>query len=210
VLQNGEEVACGNIVCAAGAWSREIGMMDGLKIPIVPQRGQLIITEQVEISEYQYVLDADYLTSAYGLEVEGEDASARERFRMGIGASYAQEPTGNWTVGSSRDDVGFDTATTPEVLKTMAGYLMKFLPSLRDANGIRFIAGCRPHCEIDGLPIIGGVPGLQGFYMAAGHGGEGVGLAPITGKLIAEEITTGGVSPLLQNFRHQRFAGGRI
>jgi len=205
VLEGGEEVSCGHVVCAAGAWSRQIGKMVGIDIPIEPQRGQLIITEQVTTSEYQYILDADYLTTAYGLEVESEDEAASERFSMGIGASYVQEPAGNWIIGSSRDQVGLVTATSPEVLRAMARHLLKFLPVLENVNCIRFIAGCRPYCVEDGLPILGRVSGLPGFHIATGHGGEGVGLAPITGKLIADEITTGEASPLLGNFWYERF-----
>jgi sarcosine oxidase subunit beta len=59
----------------------------------------------------------------------------------------------------------------------------------------------------DGLPILGRVLDLSGFYLATGHGGEGVALAPITGKLVAEEITTGKPSLPIDDFRFERFSG---
>jgi len=45
ILEGGEEMVCGHVVCAAGPWSAQIGQMVGLDIPVEPQRGQLAITE---------------------------------------------------------------------------------------------------------------------------------------------------------------------
>lgn len=37
------------------------------------------------------------------------------------------------------------------------------------------------------MPIVSGTP-VPGFYIAAGHEGDGIGLSPITGKVIADMI----------------------
>ncbi|TET92810.1 MAG: FAD-binding oxidoreductase [Desulfobacteraceae bacterium] len=205
VLEKGEEFVCGNVVCAAGPWSRQIGQMVGLDIPVEPQRGQIIVTEQVADSEYPYILDGDYLTTAYGIKPEGEDEAARIRHALGIGGSYAQDPAGNWTIGSSRDMAGFVRTNSPDVLKGMARHLLSFFPGMKDINCIRFFAGFRPYCVKDGHPILGRAPDLSGFYIATGHAGEGIALAPATGKLIAEEITIGKTSLPMENFRYERF-----
>lgn len=206
VLEKGEEFVCGNVVCAAGPWSRQIGQMVGLDIPVEPQRGQIIVTEQVADSDYSYILDGDYLTTAYGIKPEGEDEAARVRHALGIGGSYAQDLAGNWTIGSSRDMAGFVRTNSPDVLKAMARRLLSFFPGMKDINCIRFFAGFRPYCVKDGHPILGRAPDLSGFYIATGHAGEGIGLAPATGKLIAEEITIGKASLPLEEFRYERFA----
>jgi len=205
VLEKGEEFVCGRVVCAAGPWSRQIGQMVGLDIPVEPQRGQIIVTEQVADSEYPYILDGDYLTTAYGIKPGGEDEAARKRHALGIGGSYAQDPAGNWTIGSSRDMAGFVRTSSPEVLKGMARRLLSFFPGMKDLNCIRFFAGFRPYCVKDGHPILGRAPDLSGFYIATGHAGEGIALAPATGKLIAEEITIGKTSLPLEEFRYERF-----
>ena len=57
---------------------------------------------------------------------------------------------------------------------------------------IRAYAGLRPYTS-DGLPILGKVDAIEGFIMAAGHGGDGIALSMITGQII-EKIITGGVS----------------
>ena len=205
VLEKGDEFICSHLVCAAGPWSKQVGKLVGLDIPVEPQRGQLVVTEQVRNSEYPYILDGDYLTTAYGIKAEGEDVFARKRHAMGIGGSYAQEPTGNWTIGSSRDMAGFVRDVSPEVLRGMTRRLLEFFPEMQTLNCIRFFAGFRPYCVKDGHPILGRVLDLPGFHVATGHAGEGIAMAPVTGKLIAEEITTGKDSPLLDHFRYERF-----
>ncbi len=49
--------------------------------------------------------------------------------------------------------------------------------------------GSRP-CTADGLPLIGAT-GSPRVFVAGGHGMWGVALGPVTGKLLAEQITTG-------------------
>ena len=39
------------------------------------------------------------------------------------------------------------------------------------------------------MPIISKVDEVPSFYIAAGHEGDGVGLSPLTGKLISQMIT---------------------
>jgi len=41
----------------------------------------------------------------------------------------------------------------------------------------------------DHIPIISKVDEVPGFYIAAGHEGDGIGLAPLTGKIISQMIT---------------------
>ncbi len=41
--------------------------------------------------------------------------------------------------------------------------------------------------------------------MAAGHEGDGIALAPITGKLLAEEIVTGKTPEMMKSFSPNRF-----
>ena len=81
---------------------------------------------------------------------------------------------------------------------------IEFFPAIKDLNFIRAFAGLRPYTP-DGLPLIGEVDKLKGFYMAAGHEGDGIALAPITGKLLAELITYGKPSYNIDDFNPNRF-----
>jgi sarcosine oxidase subunit beta len=56
-------------------------------------------------------------------------------------------------------------------------------------NIIRSFAGLRPRTP-DGMPILGPVESLPGLIMAAGHEGDGIALAPITGQMIADCVET--------------------
>ena len=63
--------------------------------------------------------------------------------------------------------------------------------------------GERP-VPLDGLPVVGAVPGAPGVFLAVMH--SGVTLGPLIGQLLAQEILQGSPSPLLSSFRASRFA----
>ena len=60
-------------------------------------------------------------------------------------------------------------------------------------------AGLRPATP-DGLPLIGALPGLDGVYLASGHGMLGVTLAPATADLLAPLVLEGRAAPELAPF----------
>jgi D-amino-acid dehydrogenase len=60
-------------------------------------------------------------------------------------------------------------------------------------------AGLRPATP-DGLPLIGALPGLEGVYLATGHGMLGVTLAPATADLLAPLVLEGRAAPELAPF----------
>jgi glycine/D-amino acid oxidase-like deaminating enzyme len=67
----------------------------------------------------------------------------------------------------------------------------------------RFTLGVRP-IPADGLPVIGPAPGLPGLYLAVMH--SGITLAPLVGRLSAEEIVGGHALDVLEPYRLDRFA----
>jgi D-amino-acid dehydrogenase len=69
-----------------------------------------------------------------------------------------------------------------------------------DAGGpVEAWAGLRPATP-DGLPLIGALPGLDGVYLATGHGMLGVTLAPATADLLAPLVLEGRAAPELAPF----------
>jgi glycine/D-amino acid oxidase-like deaminating enzyme len=56
----------------------------------------------------------------------------------------------------------------------------------------------------DRLPIVGRLPWVEGLYLAVSH--SGVTLAPVLGRLIADEVATQTADGLLAPFRPARFA----
>ena len=99
----------------------------------------------------------------------------------------------------------YEGENTFEAIETMMKRATRFFPALKDVSIIRFFSGFRPYTP-DGLSLLGEVKTLPGFYMAAGHEGDGIALSPITGQLIAELIVDGRCSHDITPFSPNRFS----
>ena len=78
------------------------------------------------------------------------------------------------------------------------------IPMLGDFPLVDSWAGFRP-CAEDGLPVLGPTQDVRGLFFATGHYRNGILLAPITGKLIADAIVYGASIPHLSTFSPTRF-----
>jgi glycine/D-amino acid oxidase-like deaminating enzyme len=165
------------VVNAAGAWSAAIGRMAGLEIPITPRKGHIIVTEPVPPMIKTYLLDASYF------EAVEEDKGA-----LAVAMVLGQTRSGNILLGSCRQFAGFDRSVDCGVINPMTTRCLRFLPALANVHTIRIYAGLRPYTP-DLLPIIHEADEVRGFYIAAGHEGEGITMGPITGQLISQMIT---------------------
>lgn len=183
------------VVNAAGVHAPEIAKMAGVDVPITPRRGQILVTETLPTILRHVLISAKYIAAKYNPDLATKD---------GEGASMEQTLNGNLLLGSTREFAGYDTRTTFKKLRTIADRTSKILPYLKKVSIIRAFAGLRPYTP-DGYPILGPVEGLDGFLMAAGHEGDGVALAPITGELIARSIVSGETDSALREFRLERF-----
>jgi glycine/D-amino acid oxidase-like deaminating enzyme len=67
--------------------------------------------------------------------------------------------------------------------------------ALADAAVVARRACYRP-VTVDGVPIIGPIPGAPGAYVATGHGPWGILNAPATGRMVAEMIVDGASTSL--------------
>ncbi len=190
------------VICAAGIGSNQIGKMAIIDVPVMPRKGQIIVTEPVERMLNAIVSDAGYLGVKLGLE-EMVSLSDEEK-KLGLSFTAEQTADGNIMLGSTREYAGFDTETSPEVIKAIARNAMKYLERVGEFDIIRSFAGLRPYSP-DGLPILGTVKGIKGFYLATGHSGDGICLAPITGKLIAELVLDGTTYMDITPFSLSRF-----
>jgi sarcosine oxidase subunit beta len=179
-----ETLAARYVINCAGAWAPFVGRMAGIDIPILPRRGHILVTESAPRVARRKVSEAKYAALKYqygGIKVDPEV----EKY----GISLVAEPTdeGNMLLGSSREFAGYDARVSLEVIEAVARRARRFFPVLDRMNIIRTYAGLRPYTP-DHLPIVGPVTGLPGFFIAAGHEGEGIGLAPVTGKIISAMI----------------------
>jgi sarcosine oxidase subunit beta len=188
-------IAAHIVVNASGARAPDIGQMVGLTIPIKPRRGQIIVTEHCPRMIQTCMISAKYIAAKYNPKIaQGK----------GEGISIEQTENGNFLLGSTREFVGYDKRTTPEGLQRIAAKTAGIIPALDRVHVIRAFAGLRPFTP-DGLPILGPVDPIPGFFMAAGHEGDGIALAPVTGALMAQLIATGKSDIPLEDFRLGRF-----
>jgi sarcosine oxidase subunit beta len=195
------DLAAPIVVNAAGAWAPAVGEMVSVSVPVKPRRGVVLVTEPVPFPVRGTVFSTRYLMSK---RPSAKASAGGVELSFSGGLVLAQTLAGNLLIGSSRDDVGFDARTPPEIVEFIAQEAVRILPALSSVSVIRAYAGLRPLAS-DGLPIIGAVPGLSGFVLATGHEGDGVALAPWTGKAVAALVESGRPSDDLAPFSPQRF-----
>jgi glycine/D-amino acid oxidase-like deaminating enzyme len=98
-------------------------------------------------------------------------------------------------------------APEPRVLQQMRDALKRWFPEIADAPFVETWGGMI-ETSPDVLPIISGVEGLEGFFIATGFSGHGFGIGPGAGKLIADMVR-GAADPVeLAAFRLTRFFDG--
>jgi sarcosine oxidase subunit beta len=189
------EIETSIIVNAAGVHAPHIGKMAGIDIPILPRRGQILLTEPVPPVLNPCLISAKYIAAKYNPGVAAHG---------GISLSIEQTANGNFLLGSTREFVGQDRRTSLDGIRGIATYAAKLLPCLRKLRAIRSLAGLRPYTP-DGLPILGKVEDREGLILAAGHEGDGIALSPITGQLTAQLISEGRTDFDLADYRLERF-----
>ena len=191
------DISTGVVVNATGVLADSICGLAGLEVPIIPRRGQILVTECLPPFLGVGLISAKYIAAKFDPTL----ARAAEE-----GISMDQGVSGQLLIGSTREFVGFDRSTTSTALKNIARNACRVIPRLKGVNIIRSYAGLRPYTP-DGLPVLGRVEGFEGFIMAAGHEGDGIALSPITGQLIAELVVNGTPSISLEDFKLERFTG---
>jgi glycine/D-amino acid oxidase-like deaminating enzyme len=172
VLDDGERIAAGAVVLAAGPWSRSLAEGAGLALPLEPRKGQLVRLGPLPVRHK--VVDGSYLASVASVEA-------------GLQVTTVVETTwdGDVLVGSSRERRGFDTSVDDAVSEAMVARAARLFPRLAELPRLAAWAGLRPWLP-DHLPAIGPSAAVEGLWLATGHEGAGVALGPVTGRLIAQ------------------------
>ncbi|MFI6520853.1 NAD(P)/FAD-dependent oxidoreductase [Spirillospora sp. NPDC050679] len=87
-------VAAPSVICAAGAWSRRIGAMAGVDLPVEPLRRQIVVTGAVPGLPPTLPMTIDFTTSLYfhtegpGLLIGMSDPDERPGFRTGMSDAW--------------------------------------------------------------------------------------------------------------------------
>lgn len=193
VITNKGTISAPAVVNAAGTWGGAIADLARVRVPVLPRKGYIMVTEPLPVLVHHKVYAAEYVDN-----VASSDA--------GLQTSPVVEGTdgGTIVIGSSRERVGFDKSFDVRVLAEMAGKAIALFPFLSEVKALRSYFGFRPYCP-DHLPVIGPDPRAPGLWHACGHEGAGIGLSVGTGALIAASLT--GTTPALElsPFAPERF-----
>ncbi|PDZ71202.1 NAD(P)/FAD-dependent oxidoreductase [Bacillus pseudomycoides] len=188
------------IVNAAGVGAPKIGEMLDLSIPIEPRKGHIIVASRQQHVGSRKVMEFGYLISKFG----GKRKVDALTEKYGVALVFEPTESQNFLIGSSREFVGFHTRINNEVIKCIANRAIRFYPKMADMMVIRSYAGLRPWTE-DHLPIISRVEHIPNYYIAAGHEGDGISLAAVTGKVIEELLNERETSIPIEPLRLNRF-----
>ncbi|WP_324784566.1 FAD-dependent oxidoreductase [Priestia filamentosa] len=196
---NNETFTANKVVNACGVWAPFIGEMLNIDIPIKPRKGHVIVASRQQPVGSRNVMEFGYLISKFG----GQRKVDPLIDKYGVALVFEPTQSQNFLIGSSRQFNGYDTKTDYEVIKTVARRAVRFYPKIANMTVIRTYAGLRPWTA-DHLPIISHVEEVPGFYIAAGHEGDGISLAAITGKLTEELINETNTSIPFEPLRYDR------
>lgn len=182
------------VVNAAGTWGGDVAALAGVRLPVLPRRGFVLVTEPLPARTVRHkVYAADYVA-----DVASDSADLQ------TSAVVESTAAGPLLIGASRERVGFDRTFSLPVARRLAAQALALFPLLRDVATLRAYAGFRPYLP-DHLPAIGPDPRVPGLHHACGHEGAGIGLAPATGHLIAQCLTGDRPDLDLEPFRPDRF-----
>lgn len=164
------------VVLAAGAWTNAI---EGIRAPALrPVRGQL-------------------LTLAW----RGDPLPT---ILWGPECYIVPRTDGTVLVGATVEDVGFDERTTAAGVRDLLDAVCELVPEAWGASFLGARVGLRPATP-DELPVLGPDAHVDGLVHALGHYRNGVLLAPITARLIADWIADRRRDPAVDTFPPDRF-----
>ncbi|HEX7472358.1 MAG TPA: FAD-dependent oxidoreductase [Candidatus Limnocylindrales bacterium] len=185
------------VVNAAGMWAPQVCAMVGTWIPSTPV-------------DHQHAA----LRSVPGAELPADMPCFRDPDRLVYGRSeaggmlvggYEAAPNARWIDGVPWEHAA--TALPPDYERfapLLAGAALRF-PFLEDAQISRLV--CHPDAMTpDANPLLGPMPGVRGFWVAAGLSLNGFGGAGGIGRAMAAWITTGDPDTDVVAYRAWRFA----
>jgi len=110
---------------------------------------------------------------------------------------------GRILVGATVEEAGFDKGTDVATIQRLRRAAIALVPELRNARILEDWAGLRPGTP-DSLPILGATA-TSGYYVATGHFRDGILLAPITARVMAQVIEGSACNFDLKPFSPERF-----
>ncbi|MER7577082.1 FAD-binding oxidoreductase [Streptomyces sp. NPDC126514] len=154
----------GTVICAAGAWSRAVGAMAGVDLPVEPLRRQIAVTEPLPVLPPGLPMTIDFTTSFY---------------------FHAEGP--GLLVGMSDPDErpGFDTGTHDRWIPRLCAAMERRAPGLLDLRRTGGWAGLYEQTP-DHNALIGEATSVSRFLYATGFSGHGFLQGPAVGEVLRD------------------------
>ena len=166
------------VIVAGGSWSGRL-TIDGIPpLPVRPVRGQLL-----------------HLTPA---------RPSPRRVIWGEGCYIAPSSGGAMSVGATMEEAGFDERATVAGVRDLLDAATELMPSLWQSTFEGARVGLRPATP-DEMPIMGRSGKYPGLFYATGHFRNGILLAPLTGRSMADLVLDNREDPVLAAASPQRF-----
>jgi glycine oxidase len=152
------------VIVAAGSWSSGLGGVDVVPEAVKPIRGQLL---QLRLP-----------------------SRAAERVIWGSNCYLVARQDGTVLAGATVEDVGFDERATSSGVQELLQGALSLMPVLRGAAFEEVRVGLRPRTR-DELPAVGASSTMRHVFYATGHYRNGVLLAPLTARVVADLVLDG-------------------
>ncbi|MBT4934824.1 MAG: FAD-dependent oxidoreductase [Rhodospirillaceae bacterium] len=168
------------LVIAAGAWSARLLAPLGVSVPLEAERGYHLVLKNPGIVINNSIMDTErkFVTSS-----------------MNAGVRCA----------GTAEFAGLDAPPNYRRARVFKRLVKKLFPEINVDESEEWM-GTRPSFP-DSLPCIGGVPGHDNLFAAFGHSHYGFGMAPNTGRIVADLVGGQTSSIDLTPYRVDRFNG---
>jgi glycine/D-amino acid oxidase-like deaminating enzyme len=167
--------------------------MLGLRIPIVPVRGQMWASDPLPPRLFHTISAAE--SSLQWHTAPGNDTQTppylthRGQQRLTRHLYGRQTRTGEIIFGGDRQLVEYQRRPDSAGIEVNHGHAAEVLPFLRELPVARTWGGLMPFA-LDGAPIIGRIAQRPHLYIVSGLASSGFGRGPMAGKLLADYIHT--------------------
>ena len=174
----GEKFFAEKVILTTGAWTSLVKAENFTMPKVKPIRGQMIAFQTAKR------LFKKVIHSPRGYLVPRQD--------------------GRILIGATVEDVGFEKEMTNVGIEYLCETAFEIAPSLANLEIYEKWAGLRPF-SADGLPILGEFAGIENLFVAVAHFRNGILLAPLTAKILADKIAENKDSDYLKIFSPSRF-----
>lgn len=227
-------IACQRVVLAGGAWSRLFLGNLGIDLPALKILGSVFRTEPLDgppshavgASDFAFrkrqdggytiahrgASVAEIVPDSFRLLFDFLPSLVKQRHELRLGLSHrfldeARMPR-RWSLDAETPFERMrilDPKPSEAILSEARRNLTAAFPAFANLK-VRESWGGLIDATPDGVPVIGEVPRLPGFFLASGFSGHGFGIGPGAGRLTADLVS--GRTPMIdpKPFRLERFA----